>query len=465
MLLVTSFVVILYSLLGTTILVKFDGSLRFPSDPGFPTRSLESIAACAAYITADTDSTTFSTEDVIFQRSIQSSRQPCAFLGGKLVDSRQIQNSAESEYEGLILGLEGLFALLTAAGQGYPRPPGMKHHIKVSKLDVVTIQGDCKTVIQQMRGRSRPRKLERHHSRAHQLVERLLPLCNRIQFEHIPRSENCLCDQLCIRMILQKEMITLQQAWIELHDMALEAIGDDKNKNTALEATTSLILASSSSSSSVVSPNATSTPCNSKITEYLARHFSPSCSNLICISARPVIYRWLALIARNCNDNESLIEVGKRLESEARDGWPLVRSNGIFSKVETLSQQQQQQGGVATSRSSFEHERLLVEALVYVTSGLNGVGRSKEAAQISRRNRYILNKFSWLVNETTAFLNGGLQVAHPDEIRMSLMLKENTRFENSNSNWWSEPVKIGISATNESACWKNNEPLWVQHQL
>ena len=68
-----------------SIIVRFDGSVRRPSDPGFPLDHLVPQAACAAVVLRDDG-----------ERLIA--------VGGKRL--RGYTSSIEAEYEGLLLGLE-----------------------------------------------------------------------------------------------------------------------------------------------------------------------------------------------------------------------------------------------------------------------------------------------------------------------------------------------------------------------
>lgn len=159
--------------LGTLLVVHFDGSLRKPSDPGFSVTDLASMSSCAVGIQQSDDG--------------HKPSSLCA-MGGKLV---QVTSSAEAEYEGLLMGLEMLSS---------PRSPWW--HPSKSTPSTVLIMGDCKTVIQQMNGRSRPRKLQHYVDRCQALLE-TLPV--HVEFRHVPRDQNVLADSLC-QIIFQENV-------------------------------------------------------------------------------------------------------------------------------------------------------------------------------------------------------------------------------------------------------------------
>jgi len=168
------------------LILRFDGSLRYPSDPGFPVDSLGRMAACAAAIIDDAN----------------PGSERTVLVGGRLLDANRFSSSAQAEYEGLLLGLEAISRL-----QQNQRPPFTNSKPLLSATTTVAVQGDCKTVIEQMQGRSRPRKLESYYEQATTILQEL-PF--NFVFEHIPREENTFCDRLCTTIISEEEVTALR---------------------------------------------------------------------------------------------------------------------------------------------------------------------------------------------------------------------------------------------------------------
>lgn len=160
--------------LMTSLVVRFDGSFRALVTSDGTTRRMATAAATISC----TSST--ATKDVLW-------------IGGRHLDVSECRTSGEAEFAGLILGLEGL--LLAHKEQLAPFQTG-------DDSKVVYVQGDCKTAIQQMQGRSRSRKLAFLRDQAHVLVEKI-PWT--LQFEHIPREQNYLCDRICVGLLLSKQ--------------------------------------------------------------------------------------------------------------------------------------------------------------------------------------------------------------------------------------------------------------------
>lgn len=160
------------------IILKFDGSLQRSGDSW--------IGTYAACIHAD---------DVLLG------------LGGRCLEqTTALPSSAIVEYEGLLYGLEHLTRLM--------------HNEQWENHEIV-VQGDCKTVIEQLKGRARPRKLHAYHQRAFQLIERNSRV---ISFEHIPREHNVLADELA--NCIADQLLTSAQ------ELAISRLGEfamDKN--------------------------------------------------------------------------------------------------------------------------------------------------------------------------------------------------------------------------------------------
>jgi len=157
--------------------------------------------------------------------------------------------SADTEYEGLLLGLEWfLHALSSEQDDGsnnsvlneWNDTISNEHQLLGPKL---TIRGDCKAVIDQLKSRSVPRKMETKYNLAMDRLNTIkdayaehqqrrmngnlnvadvpvpvheLSLC----FEHVPRGSNKFCDALCKLVINQKqaEIVESIQDLIRLGD-------------------------------------------------------------------------------------------------------------------------------------------------------------------------------------------------------------------------------------------------------
>jgi ribonuclease HI len=211
------------SCVAMRLTLRFDGSLRAaaPSparvqadDAGSsstePTSSFvwvssaaeptERIAACAASIHLD------SGDD-------DSNRRTIVALGGRLLDSSHVALSGQAEYEGLMLGLA-----MMSEWVGSSRDTELVHR-KPVELDTLRIQGDCKTVIEQIRGRSRPRKLEAYWAQATSLLSCINKHCNSTDMspafvaEHIPRQSNTLCDAVASQIVVRQHGANARELW------------------------------------------------------------------------------------------------------------------------------------------------------------------------------------------------------------------------------------------------------------
>lgn len=251
--------------------VYFDGSLCHPVDPTFPTFKQKRRASCAAYIRFGDDSQ--------------------EILGGRILSGcSSSTTSAEVEYEALILGLEGL-----------------KQHWLKDTLPVTTetafypvvVLGDCKTVIQQMNGGSRPRKMEPLYRRASQAAEDIQTLHPHVQisFQHISRTQNIMSDRLCSTILAEKQYRDDQAA----------------------------ILALSSLSS------------NAAYLEFLNSYLDKE-SNALKYSRRPAVYRYLSKLASRSKEWNTLIEIGERWSREIQDVWPRhsERRDELFVEAMTI---------------------------------------------------------------------------------------------------------------------------------
>lgn len=173
------------------VVIRFDGSLRVPSMDGVS--RMATAAATIDYTDYDGKSTTNPRSSSIL------------LVGGKHLDTDIYKTSGEAEFGGLILGLEGILA-------------HQEHYAHLVGTDgVIKVQGDCKTAIQQMQGRSRSRKLGHFREEACQLLQRI-PF--HLEFEHIPREQNGLCDGICSKLFIA----TQEMAVASVNDSLLELL-------------------------------------------------------------------------------------------------------------------------------------------------------------------------------------------------------------------------------------------------
>jgi ribonuclease HI len=246
---------VLFELLFDALIatVYFDGSLCHPVDPTFPTHQQQRRASCAAFIQFD-----------------EASKN---MLGGRILQScSSLTTSAEVEYKALILGLEGLI-------QHWPE----NHSSAEASFHRVNVLGDCKTVIQQMNGGSRPRKTESLYRRAMEAAGALQTRYPGVQFffQHIPRTQNIVTDRLCSTILAEKQLRDDQAAVL-----ALGSLGSDD-----------------------------------ALVDYLNSFLGKECNALI-YSRRPDFYRYLSRLASSNKEWHTLIKVGERWSNEIQNVWP-----------------------------------------------------------------------------------------------------------------------------------------------
>lgn len=231
----------------------FDGSLCHPVDTTFPTFKQKQRASCAAYICLK-----------------DGSRE---FLGGRILSCSSLTTSAEVEYEALILGLEGLQQVLREIP------------LATFESDVfpVTVRGDCKMVLQQMSGGSRPRKMESFYNRASRVVDDIQTHNPTVQisFQHIPRTQNIISDRLCSEMLAKKQYIDETAALVSLSNLS----------------------------------------CNAACLDFINAHLRED-SNALIYSRRSNVYRFLSQLAFCNQEWTTLTEIGERWSHELQNVWP-----------------------------------------------------------------------------------------------------------------------------------------------
>lgn len=182
-------------ILSTFLVIHFDGSLRVPPDlyPDTVPSSMSSsflspVATCAAAL--------FSSDGSLLA------------IGGSHLDLFPTTTSAEVEYEGLIYGLRELSQLLSG-----PSFTTSSHTISSRTGPMcVVVKGDCKTVIDQMKGKAKPRKQRVQYIEAQSLVQELSEKFEcACTFEHVNRDKNKISDHACRKIM---EYIQLKEIQI-----------------------------------------------------------------------------------------------------------------------------------------------------------------------------------------------------------------------------------------------------------
>lgn len=284
------------------IVVRFDGSLKMPTAEG---RARLASAAATLSVVKDWD---------------EKCEEQFLCIGGKHLDTSKIRTSAEVEFEGLILGLEGILA-----HQEFLTPLVEKYG------GIIRVQGDCKTAIQQMQGRSKSRKLALSYSKASELVEKI-PWS--LQFEHCPREQNALCDRLCCNLLASKQDFVIASIYVSL----LYLLKNDTRSRDSLRD--------------------------------VHDNFLIPGKTLLCGTSRLTLYSILARIARWRNDYNILLEIAKRMQSLA----DVLRAGD-------------------NRRSDTDNSTLLrlrVEGIRYEMLALHMLGKEREVQKVQRRERTIL---------------------------------------------------------------------------
>lgn len=358
----------------TSVLLQFDGSWRPVTDPGLlPTA--HRLAACAACITVIPNRDYGSVRD-----AKQTRKEPIAaaaaefrsmrLIGGKILSSLQLTaSSAAVEYEGLLLALEGLEQVLRDLQEV---KPCFLDNDDIPEIIDIRIQGDCKTVVEQMSQAARPRKLQDYHRRAVAKLDELPSASScRIVFEHIPRTQNVLCDRISALLLWDQQQAALDRAVRDLQNMMTKTritISGDNNVDQSMS--------------------------QSIIANFVAEHLS--LDSLIPHSKRPWIYQCLGDIAAASHDWTSVLSVGEQLQREVEMIWspckPLSETV-LRSLTWTESFLQTENEKEESTPLRFLDELLLVEALVYRIEALKRLGRAKEAHHLQRKKRFILSKY------------------------------------------------------------------------
>eukprot|EP00533_Pseudo-nitzschia_delicatissima_P007073 CAMPEP_0116082428 /NCGR_PEP_ID=MMETSP0327-20121206/2729_1 /TAXON_ID=44447 /ORGANISM="Pseudo-nitzschia delicatissima, Strain B596" /LENGTH=402 /DNA_ID=CAMNT_0003573237 /DNA_START=92 /DNA_END=1297 /DNA_ORIENTATION=+ len=271
--------------------LQFDGCFRPPRDPGFPTIP-HRTAVCAACIGMAIHSNAKDNNDdskVI---------QPLA-VGARQVPVSIETTSQHAEYEGLLMGLEWLTEFLSNEKA--------RSNLDETPKIILSIKGDCKTVIDQLTGRSNPRKLEGLHRRAQDLVQELQQIDHRFQIEfeisHIPRSQNLISDGLC------NNLMSIVDATSWMHSLnQLEKAANQTTLEQQQQQQQSLSL--------------------STVFESAVRTTK--------VSLRPVLYEMAANLAFDTNNYALLIQIGEQMVEEESSLQGSGKSNSMGMSIRKI---------------------------------------------------------------------------------------------------------------------------------
>jgi ribonuclease HI len=199
---------------AAVVVLQFDGSLRRCHSSSRGGGSDAWISTCAASISIDGR-----LHGLGGRRLLTTTTMPIQGKSSSAAGSRC--SSIVAEYEGLLYGLEQLAKFLHEHHDDDDDENNNNNNsrdfINSSSTVAVLVQGDCKTVVEQMQGRARPRIMEEYHQRATAIIDQdIAPFFrgqrkqqqqsttnnnnnntnNTLLFQHIPRAQNALTDEL-----------------------------------------------------------------------------------------------------------------------------------------------------------------------------------------------------------------------------------------------------------------------------
>jgi predicted CoA-binding protein len=312
------------------VVIQFDGSFRKPSDPGYSTEGLPAIgsaAACLFYL-PDVPFDETNTLRVNYTNSIE----PLAMVQ-MIAPSSQ---SAEIEYEGAINAIAILHAVTGAISVVHSE----------ARRYPVAVQGDCKTVIEQMQGKARARKLSSLYEKAKKLLD-VLPFD--VRFTHIPRSHNFLPDLACQRVREKHQVFVFTGAWASFYNVSNDVItGNRKNVNTEL-------------------------------TRIMNAHVGSEIT-AIPYSSRLDFYRSIAVLAYREDLDQWLYEVGQRIVQESNLLVPInPKGAGVFpSKLN------------ANDRAEAV-SNLVAEGVQYQIWALHAMSEKRSADKLWQQYRWVMS--------------------------------------------------------------------------
>ena len=315
---------------GLQIVVQFDGSLRPPHDFGTPTSTLGRMAACACTIS---------------RRTSDFGSPLLLVMGGKGLEATSTSTSGEVEYEGLLFAFKSLRTYLA-----------QQNSTAIESITSITVSGDCKTIIDQMNGKSIPRKLDTYYYKAlaeadavlHETFHHCGPVTN-LQFQHVARNNNVICDRISASIIINQQ----KEAFDEVcSDLLNYEMWDEKAMT---------------------------------LTDILNKWFQHQ-KSLIPLSRRPSLYRFIAEAVTREKHYSGLLDVGSRYENDVK----ILERNWLKTK---------QTSDDTDTRSAPMFSNLKAEAISYQMLSLYALGRKKEAERLKTKNHFLLNRCSSIVLE------------------------------------------------------------------
>lgn len=257
-------------------------------------------------------------------------------LGGKAIPVITGMKSSDVEYDGLLLGLDWMNRQDDA---------WLTQQCSSENILKLTVQGDCKAVIDQLKAKAEPQKMLDNYIATTQkiglFVERLAGIGAepRFRFQHIPREENALCDALCTGVMETMLQFKVQQA-IESAQFPKDDGDTPKKKKKKEKKQSSFIDALA-------------------VSQRLVRH-----------SLRPNFYREAAAAASGIGDALAIKTIGEWFEDEAKY-WPSGQVGDLDTK-----------------------ESRIVEGVLLQIKGCELMGLAKEEKRLRSKNKYLLGKYS-----------------------------------------------------------------------
>jgi hypothetical protein len=360
--------------------IQFDGCLRPPRDSGFPTIT-HRMAVCAACIGKVHACNYDNERDSEFHNDHETTVTPLAVGAMELPVSTET-TSQHAEYEGLLMGLEWLVEFISCQNRNEKNmfdedftgdDDGEAGKFPIQQREqharvFITIEGDCKTVIDQLTGKSIPRKLESLHQRAESLLDKLgsvhiittdsgmhSNVDDRFEAEyrHIPRNQNSISDSLCNNLM----NIISAKSWMGSIDEL------EKAENQIMEQRLSSSQVSTASSSL------------SEIFETVTRNTK--------YSLRPPLYEMVANLAVKTEDYKLLVKIGERLIEE---------ESSLNANTNTRPRREGGDRGHVNSRTTGRIATSLKRAAVnYQIRGWEGLGNEKKIRFLQRKYRILLS--------------------------------------------------------------------------
>jgi ribonuclease HI len=247
---------------AAVVVLQFDGSLR-PCHSGRGGGSDAWISTCAAAISVDGRLHGLGGRRLL---TATTTTLPSSAAGSRC-------SSIVAEYEGLLYGLEQLAKFLHDQHDDDDDDDNNRNNnhkrnfYNSSSTVVVLVQGDCKTVVEQMQGRARPRIMEWYHQRATAIIDHdIAPFLrgrrkqppqqqqqqqsttnnnnntnnntNSVLFQHIPRAQNALTDELADCIADQGQVMAVHEFLARFHQRFFFVPDEEEEQEEAEEDTT-----------------------------------------------------------------------------------------------------------------------------------------------------------------------------------------------------------------------------------